>query len=200
MFTPPCYQPAIMQHVSKLVTKLPYKKLQYATYVKDIDLDAHIKVFNKAIKANGEIVKVDIINMFSFTLKDSISKWGGNYVQDHPRCTFEELEQTFCKRFKVVKNNEKVYMQLQNIQQQTVELVEVYYECMLKLTNCLQVKIIDVSFTTILKVGLLPYLILTTRGMKRDTSIKHKETIVACEESGPISLNYNVLLNTPRII
>jgi len=171
-----------------------------STYVKDIDLDAHIKVFNKAIKANGEIVEVDIINMFSFTLKDNISKWGGNYVQNHPHCTFEELKQTFCKRFKVVKNNEKVYMQLQNIQQQTVELVEVYYECLLKLTNCLQVKIIDVSFTTILRVGLLPYLILTTRGMKRDTSIKHKETIVVCQESGPISLNYNALLNTPRII
>ncbi len=45
-----------------------------STYVKDIDLDAHIKVFNKAIKANGEIVEVDIINMFSFTFRDNIFK------------------------------------------------------------------------------------------------------------------------------
>jgi hypothetical protein len=49
---------------------LPYKKLQYPTYVKDTDLDAHIKVFKKAIKANGEIMEVDIINLFGFTLKD----------------------------------------------------------------------------------------------------------------------------------
>jgi hypothetical protein len=36
-----------------------------------------------------------------------------NYVQDHPNCTFEELEQAFCKRFKIVKNDEEeVYMQL----------------------------------------------------------------------------------------
>jgi hypothetical protein len=36
--------------------------------VKDIDLDAHIKVLKKAIKTNGEIVEVDIINLFGFTL------------------------------------------------------------------------------------------------------------------------------------
>jgi hypothetical protein len=43
-------------------------------------------------------------------LKDSISKWGENYVQDHPNCTFEKLEQTISKRFIIVKNNEEVYM------------------------------------------------------------------------------------------
>jgi hypothetical protein len=45
-------------------------------------------------------------------LRDSISKWGENYVQDHPNCTFEKLEQTISKRFIIVKNNEEVYMQL----------------------------------------------------------------------------------------
>jgi hypothetical protein len=34
-------------------------------------------------------------------------------------------------------NDEKVYMQLRNIQQQTSKRVEVYYEQLLKLTNCL---------------------------------------------------------------
>jgi len=60
--------------------------------MKDIDLNAHIKVFKKAIRVNEEIMEVDIINLFGFTLKDSISKWGKNFVQDHPNCTFEELE------------------------------------------------------------------------------------------------------------
>jgi len=32
--------------------------------------------------------------------------------------------------------------------------------------------------------------------MKRDTLIEHKEAIIVCEESGPISLNYNVTLST----
>jgi hypothetical protein len=67
-----------------------------SNYVKNIDLDVHIKVFEEAIKTNGETVEANIINLFGFTLKDTISEWGENYVQDHPNCTFEELEQAFC--------------------------------------------------------------------------------------------------------
>jgi hypothetical protein len=58
------YQPLVVQLVSKPTTKLPYRKLKYPTYVKNINHDAHIKVFKKAIKANGEIVEADIINVF----------------------------------------------------------------------------------------------------------------------------------------
>jgi hypothetical protein len=50
-------------------------KLQYPTYVKDTNSNAHIKVFKKAIKANGETMEVDIINMFGFTLKNNIFEW-----------------------------------------------------------------------------------------------------------------------------
>jgi methionine salvage enolase-phosphatase E1 len=64
MFIPPWYQPPIVQPISEPTTKLPYKKIQYPTYVKDTNSDAHIKVFQKAIKANGEIVEVDIIILF----------------------------------------------------------------------------------------------------------------------------------------
>jgi hypothetical protein len=78
--------------------------------VKDSNLDAHIKVFKKVIKAYGKTIKVDIINLFSFTLKKKILKWGENFVQDHPKCTFEELKQTFYKHFQTAKNDEKVYM------------------------------------------------------------------------------------------
>jgi hypothetical protein len=76
---------------------LPYKKLQYPTYVKDTNLDAHIRAFKKAIKYNGEIMEVNIINMCGFTFRDNIFKWGKKYVQVHPNYTFEEVEQTFCK-------------------------------------------------------------------------------------------------------
>jgi hypothetical protein len=95
MFRPPWYPP-LVTHVLELTTKLPYRKLQYPTYVKDINLNAHIKVFKKVIKANGEIMKANIINMFGFTLNNGISK---HFVQNLPNCTFEELEQAFCKRF-----------------------------------------------------------------------------------------------------
>ncbi len=63
-------------------------KLQYPTYVKDTNPDAHIRVFKKAIKANGETMEVDIINLFRFTLRDSIFEWGENYVQDPSKMHF----------------------------------------------------------------------------------------------------------------
>jgi hypothetical protein len=62
MFIPPWYQ----QLVAKPTIKLPYRKLQYPTYVKDIDLNVHIKMFKKVVKVNGEIVEVDIIDLFGF--------------------------------------------------------------------------------------------------------------------------------------
>jgi hypothetical protein len=68
----------------------------------------------------------------------------------------------------------------------------------LKLTNCLHVRTTNVFFTIVFRVGLLPYLKLATIGMKRNTLIEHKEAVVVCEESGPISLRYNALLTTPK--
>ncbi len=55
-------------------------------------------------------MEVDIINLFGLTLQDNISKWGKNFLQDHPNYTFEELEQMFYKRFQIVKNNKEIYM------------------------------------------------------------------------------------------
>jgi hypothetical protein len=53
---------------SEPTNKLPYPKLQYPTYMKDINLDAHIRVFKKAIRTHGETMEANIINMFGFTL------------------------------------------------------------------------------------------------------------------------------------
>jgi hypothetical protein len=46
-------------------------------------------------------------------------------------------------------NDEEVYMQWNNLQQQVDEQVEIYYECLLKLANYLQVKVFDVFLITI---------------------------------------------------
>jgi len=99
-----------------------------------------------------------------------------------------------------MKNNEKVYMQMQNIQQQIVECLKVYYEHLLKLTNYLHVKPIDVFFTIVFRASLLhiPYLGLTTPSMKTNILIEHKEVVIVCEENGPFSVNYNALLTTPK--
>jgi hypothetical protein len=50
----------------------------------------------------------------------------------------------------------------------------------------------------IFKVGLLPYLILTTTSMKQYTLIEHKEANIVCEENGLVSLSYDVLLAIPK--
>ncbi len=72
IFMPLWYQ--LVPIRSKPTSKLPYQKFQYPTYVKDTDPDVHIKVFKKVIKTNGEIVEVDIIKLFGFTLRDNNSK------------------------------------------------------------------------------------------------------------------------------
>ncbi len=129
------YPPIIIRY--EPTSKLPYQKLQYLTYVEDIDPNVHIRVFKQAIKANKKIMEVDIFNMFGFTLKNNISEWGENFVQNHLNCTFEELEQAFCKRFHIVKNGEKIYVQLKNLKQQVSKWAEIYYECLLNFANCL---------------------------------------------------------------
>jgi hypothetical protein len=40
--------------------------------MKDIDFDAHIRIFKKAIKPKGEMVEANIINLFGFTLRNNI--------------------------------------------------------------------------------------------------------------------------------
>ncbi len=86
-------------------------------------------------------MELDIIKLFGFTfedgIKDNILEWNENFVQDQFSCVFGKLEEVFCKWFQTMKNDEKVYSQLRNIQQQIVECVEVYYEQLFKFTNCL---------------------------------------------------------------
>jgi len=85
-------------------------------------------------------VELDI-NLFGFifkdVIKDSILEWNENFVHDHPSCMFGKLEQVFCKWFQIMKNDEEIYMQLRNIQRQIAKCVEVYYEQLFELTNCL---------------------------------------------------------------
>jgi hypothetical protein len=50
-------------------------------------------------------MELDIINLFGFTPKDGIranmSKWGKNFVQDHPSCILGTLEQGLANGFEL---------------------------------------------------------------------------------------------------
>jgi hypothetical protein len=58
-------------------------------------------------------------------------------------------------------------------------------------------KAINVFLTIIFRSSLQPYFKLATKGMTRDTFIKHKEVVVICEESGLVMANFNALINQP---
>jgi hypothetical protein len=64
--------------------------------------------------------------------------------------------------------------------------------------NYLQVKNTNVFLIIIFRVGLQPYLGLTTTSMTKDILIKHKEVAIICEESGPIITNYCALIIQPK--
>ncbi len=46
--------------------------LKYLNFEKDVDPNAHVKMFNSTIKTNVETFEEYIINAFSYTLKDTI--------------------------------------------------------------------------------------------------------------------------------
>ncbi len=62
-----------------------------------MDPNAHVQVFCKAIQANGEMSDVGIVNMFCFTLRDTISYWGKKIIRMHLVYRFEELKVAFYK-------------------------------------------------------------------------------------------------------
>jgi hypothetical protein len=70
------------------------------------------------------------------------------FLKIHPICRFEDLEAAFCKRYRKVQTYEQEYMVLLMIKQCENEKVEVKYERILKLANCLQHQINDNLFTT----------------------------------------------------
>jgi hypothetical protein len=90
-------------------------------------------------------------------------------------------------------NDEKVYMQLQNIQQQTIEWMKVYYElCLLKLKNCLHFKVTCFLYHCFQGKLASPCLQLAVTSLKGNTLIEHLKTTLVCEESGIVSVDYNV--------
>jgi hypothetical protein len=62
------------------------------------------------------------------------------------------------------------------------EIVEVYYEKLLKLVNNFQHKTIDSFLTIVFRSRLQPYMRVTMEGMKKKTLHQHKERTLVCEE------------------
>jgi hypothetical protein len=52
--------------------------LKYPDLKKDVDPDAHVRVFNFAIKANAKTSEKYIINVFNYMLRDTTLNWCHN--------------------------------------------------------------------------------------------------------------------------
>jgi hypothetical protein len=52
--------------------------LKYLDFKKDVDLDAHVEVFNSVLKTNAKYFKEYIINAFSYMLKNTTLDWCQN--------------------------------------------------------------------------------------------------------------------------
>ncbi len=63
-------------------------------------------MFWKEFQANGEKQDTEIVNLFCFTLRDTILKWGKKIMQSHRSYIFLELEVTFYKCYCIIQNNE----------------------------------------------------------------------------------------------
>jgi hypothetical protein len=76
--------------------------LKHFDFKKDVDLDAHVKVFNYAIKENVETSKKYMINVFNYMLKDMTLDWCHNYMSIFPNCIFLELIHAFYKHHRKI--------------------------------------------------------------------------------------------------
>ncbi len=70
----------------------PYRwPLNYLEYVKDSSPNAHVRVSKVAIRINSETNDAKIVNVFSFTLKGTMSNWCNNYLGEYLDYIFAEL-------------------------------------------------------------------------------------------------------------
>ncbi len=95
---------------------------------KDVDPDAHVRMFNSIIKANAETSKEYVINMFSYTLRDTASDQCHNYMSKFLTYIFLKFIQAFGNRHHNTQNDEQIYMELKNMKHEETKRVEVYYE------------------------------------------------------------------------
>jgi hypothetical protein len=88
---------SILDHENGHYVTAKHGILKYSNFKKDVDPNAHVKVFNFTIKANAETFEEYNINAFSYTFKDTASNWCDNYMSKKFVCIFSKLTNAFYK-------------------------------------------------------------------------------------------------------
>ncbi len=128
--------------------------LKYFDFKKDVDLYAHVRMFNSIVKANVKTSEEYIINVFSYTLRNTTSDWCHNYMSKFSNYMFLEITHAFCKCDQKIQNDEQIYMELKNMKHEEIVKMEVYYEQIQKLAHGLQVPTIDIFLTIVFRTSL----------------------------------------------
>jgi hypothetical protein len=81
--------------------------LKYFDFKKDVNRDAHVRVFNFVVKVNIEAFKKYIINAFSYTLRDRASDWCHNYMSEFFTILFGSLFKHFANVIRSLKMTSK---------------------------------------------------------------------------------------------
>ncbi len=81
---------------------------KYPNFLKYVDLNVHVKVFNFVVKANEKTFEEYIINALNNMLKDITLDWCHNYMSKFLGCKFLEPTQAFCKCHRKIQNDEKI--------------------------------------------------------------------------------------------
>jgi hypothetical protein len=95
--------------------------------------------------------------------------------------------------------NKCIFKALKNLKQESTQIVEVYYERLLKLADSLQTPTTNNFFTIVFQSRLQTYLHITMMGMKRETLQQHKEsTLTNCEEGINLHLKHIIHYLYPK--
>ncbi len=81
----------MLDHINGHVVRPNMVALKYPNFKKDVDLDALVRAFNFAMKANVETFEEYIINAFNYKLRDTTLNWCHNYMSKFHDYTFSEL-------------------------------------------------------------------------------------------------------------
>jgi len=111
-------------------------------------------MFNSVVKANVKTFEEYIINVFSYTLRNTTLEWCHNYMSKFPNYMFLELTHAFCKCDRKTQNDEQIYMELKNMKHEEIVKMEVYYEWIQKLAHGLQVPTINIFLTIVFRTSL----------------------------------------------
>jgi hypothetical protein len=72
-------------------------------------------MFNFVVKANAKTSEKYIINVFSYTLRNTTLNLCHNYMSKFPNYFFSELTQAFYKCHWKTQNDKQIYMELKNM-------------------------------------------------------------------------------------